>query len=176
MIIVKKYKWAIFLFIITIAIYFYDKPTGTKAFSIFLSNIITMLKILPPTFVLVGLLDVWTPKETMIKYMGQHSGIKGIAVAFFLGTAAAGPLYAAFPIAALLLKKGARLAYVLFFLGVWSSTKLPIVLFEIASLGYKFTFLHIGISLPAYLVSSFFIEKILSSNSKNEIYRKAVTL
>jgi uncharacterized membrane protein YraQ (UPF0718 family) len=173
---IKKYKWAILLFIITMAIYFYDQPLGTKAFSLSLSNIQTMLKILPPIFILVGLLDVWVPKETMIKYMGHNSGIKGAAIAFFLGSAAAGPLYGAFPIAALLLKKGARLAYVLFFLGVWGSTKLPMVLFEIASLGYKFTLIHISISIPAYLFTSFFIEKILSSDYIEEIYKKAATL
>jgi len=97
--------------------------------------------------------------------MGQNSGIKGIATAFFLATAAAGPLYIAFPIAALLLKKQARLAYVIFFLGVWSST-----------LGLKFTIIHVGISLPLYLLVAFLIEKLTSDTSMNSIYEKAHSL
>jgi len=108
--------------------------------------------------------------------MGQNSGMKGIATAFFLATAAAGPLYVAFPIAALLLKKQARLAYVLFFLGVWSSTKLPIALFEVASLGLKFTLIHVGISLPLYLLTAFLIEKLTSDSSLESIYDKANSL
>ena len=31
-------------------------------------------------FILIGLLDVWTPKETMIKLMGEGSGFMGILI------------------------------------------------------------------------------------------------
>lgn len=44
-------------------------------------------------------------KETLMKYMGEKSGIYGILFSLLLGGIAAGPLYVAFPIAALLLKK-----------------------------------------------------------------------
>lgn len=171
--ILKKYSFSIILALIIVGLFLINKPTGAKAFSITISNIGEMLTFLPPIFILVGLLDVWVPKETMIKYMGQGSGAKGILIAFLLGSAAAGPLYAAFPIAALLLKKGARLAYVLFFLGAWSSTKLPLVLFETASLGVKFTLIHISISIAGFLVSSLLLEKIISQESISAIYKKA---
>lgn len=153
-----------------------SKEIGLHAAKITLSNLKEFIIIVPPIFLIVGLLDVWVPKETIIKLMGQNSGMKGIATAFFLATAAAGPLYVAFPIAALLLKKQARLAYVLFFLGVWSSTKLPIALFEVASLGLKFTLIHVGISLPLYLLTAFLIEKLTSDSSLESIYDKANSL
>jgi uncharacterized membrane protein YraQ (UPF0718 family) len=44
-----------------------------------------MLSVIPPIFVLLGLLDVWVQRETMIKLMGEKSGFVGIALAFFLG-------------------------------------------------------------------------------------------
>lgn len=74
--------------------------------------------ILPPVLVLIGLLDVWIPKETFIRHMGQDSGIKGLLFAFLLGSISAGPPIIAFPIAAMLAKKGALYAYILFFVGV----------------------------------------------------------
>lgn len=171
--ILKEYRWSIFFGLITLILYYYNKKIGIAAFNITISNLAQMLLLVPPIFMLMGLLDVWVPKETLIKYMGHGSGLTGLAIAFLLGTAAAGPLYVAFPLGALLLKKGARLAYVIFFLGVWSSTKLPIVLFEVASLGLKFTIIHIGVSLPAYLLTAYLIEKSVSKESLSFIISKA---
>ena len=82
-----------------------------------------MLSVIPPIFILLGLLDVWVQRETMIKLMGEKSGILGILIAFFLGSGAAGPLYAAFPIAGVLLKKGSKFSNVLIFICSLSTTK-----------------------------------------------------
>ncbi|MGE4274168.1 MAG: permease [Desulfitobacterium sp.] len=169
----KKFKWTIILLFIVDGLYLYNKSIGINAFNISFSNLKEMLLLVPPIFVIMGLLDVWVPKETFMKYMGHGSGITGLGIALVLGTAAAGPLYVAFPIGLLLLKKGARLAYVIFFLGVWASTKLPIVLFEIASLGFKFTMIHIGISLPLYLLIAYIIEKTVSNEEISLIISKA---
>jgi len=174
--IIKKHAFSILLLLVLATIYHVNASIGQTAFNITLFNAREMLTFLPPIFILVGLLDVWVPKETMIKFMGESSGWKGILIAFFLGSAAAGPLYAAFPIAGLLLKKGARLAYVLFFLGAWSSTKLPLVLYETASLGLKFTAIHVGVSIPAFLLIAFLIEKITKKESIASIYEKAKAL
>lgn len=132
-----------------------------------------MLSLLPPVFIFVGLPDVWVPKETIIRYMGENSGWKGIIMALFLGSAAAGPLYVAFPITALLLRKRARLAYVLFFLGVWSTTKLPILLYEISYMRLKFTAIHVAVGLPFFLLFSMIIEKVMPEDSRESLYRKA---
>ena len=36
-----------------------------------------MLMIMPVIFVLTALLDVWVPKETIMKYLGKQSNFKG---------------------------------------------------------------------------------------------------
>ena len=154
-------------------VYFVNNDLGTKAVISSLSNLKAMFMLIPPIFIIMGLMDVWVPKEFLIKYMGHKSGVTGLLIAFLLGTAAAGPIYVAFPIGQLLLKKGARLAYVIFFLGVWSSTKLTILLFEIASLGFKFTMIQIGVSLPLYLLVAYIIEKSVSNEEISAIVSKA---
>ena len=169
----KKYRFAIGLALVIAAIYFINRSVGTEAFDISVSNTKEMLSLLPPIFILVGLLDVWVPKETIIRYMGEDSGWKGILMALFLGSAAAGPLYVAFPITALLLRKRARLAYILFFLGVWSTTKLPILLYEISYMGLKFTAIHVAVGLPFFLLFSMIIEKVMPEDSRESLYRKA---
>lgn len=153
--------------------YFIDMPAGIKAFDFSLSNIREMLGLIPPIFIFMGLLDSWVPKEAFIKYMGENSGLKGVFTALFLGSAAAGPLYIAFPIAVLLIKKRARLAYVFFFLGVWSTTKIPLLIYEISYLGIKFTAIQVAVCIPLFFVFSLVIEKILSEDDKELLYRKA---
>lgn len=68
-----------------------------------------MISVIPPIFILLGLLDVWVDRATMMKYTGKGSGLKGILIAFLLGSAAAGPLYAVFSVAGVMLKKGSSL-------------------------------------------------------------------
>lgn len=46
-----------------------------KAVNISIDSLKEMLLVIPPIFVLLGLLDVWVPKETMIRYMGHEAGI-----------------------------------------------------------------------------------------------------
>lgn len=169
----KEYKWVIVFALIIFGIYFVNNSLGIKAATSSLSNLKTMLMLIPPIFIIMGLLDVWVPKEILIKYMGRESKHIGWIIAFILGTAAAGPIYLAFPIGQLLLKKGARLAYVIFFLGVWSSTKLTIILFEIASLGFEFTLIQVGVSLPLYLLVALIIEKSVSNEEISVIVSKA---
>ena len=103
-----------------------------------------MLLVLPPIFVLLGLLDVWVPRETMIKFMGEKSGIIGVLLSIILGSAAAGPLYAAFPIAAVFMRKGVKFSNILIFMGPGPLQKIPMLLFELASMGTKFTLTRLG--------------------------------
>lgn len=153
-----------------------DPMKGMNVLKISGSNLKTMLGVIPPIFILIGLLDVWIPKETMIKYMGDSSGFKGLFFAFLLGSMAAGPLYAAFPVASLLLRKGARFAYVLFFLGTWTAAKIPLLLFEMTSLGVKFTVIHVVTMLTMYLITAFYIEKLLREDDKQSIILNLETM
>lgn len=128
-----------------------------------------MIQIVPPIFVLIGLLDVWVPRETMIKYMGDKSGFTGIVIAFILGTFAAGPLVGAFPLAMIMLKKGARYANVLFFMMMWASAKLPIIFFQISTMGLKFTLVSNTALIIIFLIGSYFIEKTFKNDVDNVI-------
>lgn len=128
-----------------------------------------MLSVLPPIFVLLGLLDVWVDRATMVKYTGKDSGFQGVLIAFLLGSAAAGPLYAAFPFAGVMLKKGSSLMNVLIFIGAWSTTKIPLLAFEAASMGPKFTLIRLGLSLVGIPLIAFVTQKSLGKKELEEI-------
>lgn len=171
-----RYKVFLILLIANIALLFIEPELGIKSFQSTRKNAIEMLSVIPPIFVLLGLLDVWVKRETMVKYMGEGSGAIGILIAFFLGSAAAGPLYAAFPVAGMLLKKGSKLSNVFIMIGAWSTTKIPLLLFESSSMGLKFTIIRFITNLLGIAAIAFVTEKTLSKQEKEEIYSNALNL
>ncbi len=146
---------------------------GGKALGITGDSLKEMLLVVPPIFVLMGLLDVWVPRETMVRYMGERSGLKGVAVAFFIGSAAAGPLYGAFPVAAVLLKKGAGLFNVLVFLGAWSTTKIPMFLFEYSALGPRFAITRLLVDIPGIVLIAWVLKASLTPKEREEAVARA---
>jgi len=168
----KQYKWLIASLLMILVLLVVNPPQGQAAVKFTFNNLKSVSMVLPPIFILIGLMDVWIPKETMVKFMGHKSGILGATIAIFIGAMGAGPLYVAFPVAALLLKKGARLAYVFLVLGAWTSVKLPIFMFEWASFGPTFTMVHVVSSLTVYIAGSFLLEKLLSDETKSMILER----
>lgn len=146
-----------------------------KAVNISIDSLKEMLLVIPPIFVLLGLLDVWVPKETMIRYMEHEAGIIGVLLAFFLGSAAAGPLYGAFPVAAILMKKGAGFRNVMIFIGAWSTTKIPMLLFEISALGAKFAITRLCVDIIGILIIAQILTKSLGEQELEEIYEQVAT-
>ncbi|MEN6418527.1 MAG: permease [Clostridiaceae bacterium] len=145
---------------------------GKKSLDLTLQNVKEMLSVLPPIFVLLGLLDVWVDRATMMKFTGKGSGFKGVLIAFLLGSAAAGPLYAAFPVAGVMLKKGSSLFNVFIFIGAWSTTKIPMLAFEGANMGLTFTLLRLSLSIVGILIIALITEKSLNKEQQDELYRK----
>jgi len=169
----KKYRFFIITSIILILILLLNKELGLKAIRISGNSLKEMIFMLPPIFILMGLLDVWIPREIMIKYMGEESGIVGIVLAFLFGSAAAGPLYGAFPIAAVFMKKGVKFTNVLIFIGAWSTTKIPMFLFEMASLGSKFAITRLLVDISGIIIISYLLASTISTDELHSIYERA---
>lgn len=130
----------------------------------------SMLLIIPPIFLMLGLLDVWVKRETFIRYMGAGSGIKGKLLAFVLGSAAAGPLYAAFPVAAVLMNKGAGFTNIMIFIGAWSTTKIPMLLFEMESLGVRFALARLLIDIPGIILIAVAMKTLVPGKEVAHLY------
>jgi uncharacterized membrane protein YraQ (UPF0718 family) len=125
-------------------------------------NFAEMLSVLPPVFVLLGLLDVWVPRETIIRLMGQKSGLSGALLSVILGATAAGPLYGAFPIAGVMSRKGASYFNILVFLGAWSTLKVPQFMFEMQALGTSFAVSRWVVNVFGIGLIAFCIQKSMS--------------
>lgn len=156
---------------ITLVIAIVDFNSGKSITKIALDSFSQMISVLPPIMLLLGLLEVWVPRETMLKYMGDNSGIMGIVLAIVFGSVAAGPLYAAFPITAVFIKKGVKFSNVMIFIGAWCTTKIPTLLFEVSALGYRYTFTRMFVNLPFIILLGYLIEWLLKEEDLRELYK-----
>lgn len=172
----KRYRVFLLVLASLLLITLVNHRLGFRAFTITANQVEQMLLVIPPIFVLLGLLDVWVPRETMVKYMGEGSGLKGILLAFLIGSAAAGPLYGAFPVAAVFMKKGVKFMNLLIFIGAWSTTKVPMFLFEMAALGNKFAVSRLLIDIPGIIIIAYLLSKSVSKKEVEAIYEKAKQL
>ena len=168
---IKRYRVFLLLALANIMIGLILPDIGKKSLELTRVNLMEMLSVIPPIFILLGLLDVWVDRATMMKYTGKGSGFKGVLIAFLLGSAAAGPLYAAFPVAGVMIKKGSSLMNVFIFIGAWSTTKIPMLTFEAASLGLPFTLTRLALSIMGIMGIALITQRSLNETQKQELYK-----
>jgi uncharacterized membrane protein YraQ (UPF0718 family) len=173
---IKRYRGFIIAAIAFVAFILIFPMYREKSLSMIVFQTKTMLLVIPPIFILLGLLDVWVPREKMMRFMGPGTGIKGGVLAFLLGSFAAGPLYGAFPVAAVLMKKGASFTNIMIFVGAWSTTKIPMLLFEMSALGLRFALSRLAIDIVGILVIAIAIKRSLSQKEIDRLYAEAEKL
>ncbi len=123
-----------------------------------------MLIALPVMFILIGLFDVWVSKEKVQKHIGDSSGIKGILLVMLLAFVQAGPLYAAFPVAYILKKKGTSSVNIFIYLSSYTMAKVPMLTFEIGFLGLKFSLLRLILSIPIIIITGIIMGKFFDKH------------
>lgn len=154
----KQYFWPAGYLLLTLASFAFGFAPGKEVFGNFTHFFIDMVSFIPFLFIIVGLFDVWFPKEKVEKHIGQESGIKGILVMIILAMMQAGPLYGAFPVAYILYKKGASIKNIFIYLGAFASLKIPMLGMEIGYLGIQFTLARTLVSLPLFIAIGYFME------------------
>ena len=123
-----------------------------------------MIMIMPVIFVLTALLDLWVPKEKIMKYLGTEAKAKGIILSLLLGSISAGPIYAAFPLCVMLHKKGASIRNLVIILSAWAVIKVPMLLNELKFLGFKFMAIRWVLTVIAIVVFSWITAKMVKDD------------
>jgi hypothetical protein len=70
----KRYAPFLLLLVAYVLIGILAPDIGQSAVKLTVQNVTQMLTVIPPIFVLLGLLDVWVDRATMIRYTGKGSG------------------------------------------------------------------------------------------------------
>lgn len=169
----KRYSFFIISLIILIIIFFINFNIGFKTMDSAKSSFFQMLSVLPPIMILLGLMDVWVPREVLMKYMGEDSGIMGIALSMLIGSIAAGPMYAAFPFTIVLIRKGAKFSNVIIFMNAWCVTKISTLLFEVSALGFKFTMVRLLIDIPGVIIMGYLVYYFTGEKELKKVYATA---
>jgi len=131
--------------------------TGEKFFHV----LVEMLKILPFAFILIGLFEVWIKKETVIKHLGENSGMKGYLWVLILAGFSVGGLYVAFPLAETLYNKEASLKVIFAYLGFAGIIRIPMTIFEISFMGLSFTIARLMVTIPLFLLIGILMGTVL---------------
>lgn len=154
------------LFTVFVSIsYIINYEDGEKTGLAFISVMWEMLKILPFAFILIGLFEAWIKKETVIKHLGEQSGIKGYFWVLLLAGFSVGGLFVAFPLADTLFKKGASLKVIFAYLGFAGTIRIPMTIFEISFLGLPFTVTRLVVTIPLFLLIGIVLGTILKKKN-----------
>ena len=160
----KENLFIIFIAVAYIAIFIINKNMGIASVKNSFYYIKEMIMIMPVIFVLTALLDLWVPKEKIIKYLGKEAKAKGVVLSFILGSISAGPIYAAFPLCVMLHKKGASVRNLVIILSAWAVIKVPMLLNEMKFLGFKFMAVRWVLTVIAIIIFSWITAKIVKDN------------
>ena len=114
---------------------------GLKAAGNLLLQIIPLLIL---AFIVAGMVQILVPTETISKWIGTESGLRGILIGTVAGSIAPGGPFISLPIAAGLLRAGASVGTMVAFLtgwSLWAVTRLPL---EVGIMGWKFTLIRLA--------------------------------
>jgi len=157
------YDWALLCSILIISAILLSIFPDRKRTVIGVSSnfFIEMILILPAVMVMLGLFEVWVPKNIVVKYIGKASGMKGIFLSLILGALPTGPLYIAFPMAAALIRKGAKISNIVIFLSAWACIKIPQEMVELQFLGLHFMLSRLILTVAFVIIMGLLIEMIM---------------
>lgn len=155
--VIKKNKLLAGVFLVYLFLFVAMPDKGAQSLKNSMYYVKEMLEIIPVIFLLTSLIEAWVPREVIMNSFGEKSGMRGSILSFILGSFSAGPIYAAFPVCKMLIKKGASIFNIVIILSTWAVVKVPMLVNEAKFLGVKFMVIRwilttISIFIMAYLV------------------------
>ncbi|KAJ52667.1 uncharacterized membrane protein YraQ (UPF0718 family) [Clostridium tetanomorphum] len=158
---IKNNLFLVFVIFIYVFLLILMPDKGIKSLNNSLYYVKEMLTILPIILLLVSLIEAWVPKKTIENALGENSGAKGFLFSFLLGSFSAGPIYAAFPVCKMLIKKGASIANIIIILSSWAVIKIPMLANESKFLGPKFMAIRWILTTISILIIAIITSKVV---------------
>ncbi|NQT94967.1 MAG: permease [Candidatus Omnitrophica bacterium] len=103
---------------------------------------IQILPLLVLAFIIAGMVQVLLPYETISRWVGESSGMRGILIGTVAGAFTPGGPYVSMPIAVGLLRTGASMGTMVAYMtgwSLWAFSRLPL---EVGILGWRFTIIR----------------------------------
>ena len=112
------------------------------------------LKLLPVLIIMLALVSIvlfLIPNETLVKYMGEGSGIKGWVTAALIGSIALIPGFIAYPLCGILIDNGVAYSVIAVFITTLMMTGFLTLPVEAKFFGWKVSVIRNLVSLAAAL-------------------------
>ena len=145
-----------------LAVLIYSPSLFLESLSTTSMYFIEMLEILPAVFVVMGLVEVWVSRDTIMGIFGKGAGLKGRFASVLVGSFSAGPIYAAFPVCYTLLKKGSAVSNIVIILSAWAVVKTPMLIVEAQFMGLSFMGTRYIFTVPAIILIGIVTGKVIS--------------
>ncbi|MBN2617905.1 MAG: permease, partial [Spirochaetales bacterium] len=165
---IKQFKILILAALLYFVFFIINKEIFFSAIKITRGFLAEMVQVLPPVMILSALITVWVPSKTIQKGLGEKAGLKGRFLSILIGSFSAGPIYAAFPAALVLFKKGASVSNMVIILSSWAVIKIPMLMVEIQFLGLKFSLTRFLLTIPAVIGIGLLTEKLVKRHNIKE--------
>ncbi len=108
--------------------------------------LVEILPLLLFSFIVAGMVPMLVPRETLSRWIGVESGLRGIFIGTVAGAFAPGGPYVSLPIVAGLLKSGASVGTGVAFITGWSLWAIGRLPMEIGILGWRFTLARLTVT------------------------------
>ena len=109
-----------------------------------LGMMVGILPLLVFAFIVAGMIQVLLPQQTVSKWVGAESGMKGIFLGTVAGALAPGGPYISLPVAVGLVRAGAGVGTIVAFLTGWSLWAVGRLPMEVGILGWKLTLIRLA--------------------------------
>ena len=117
-----------------------------------LTMVVEIMPLLIFAFIIAGMAQVLLPQETVAKWVGADSGMRGILIGTVAGGLTPGGPFVSLPLVAGLMRTGAGVGTLVAFLTGWSLLAISRLPMEVGILGWKLTLIR--------LASTFFLPPI----------------
>jgi len=147
--------------IAVVAVYVKSPKAAESGIGAGLSLMIEIAPRMVAAFTLAGLVQAIVPQETIVRWMGQGSGHRGLLIGMSLGSITPGGPMTHFPVIASLYKVGVGVGPLVAYLSAWSLFGLQrIIMWELPFLGPKIVALRVAVSLVFPVLAGWLCEVI----------------
>jgi len=135
---------AVIAIVLLILGYLRGKGEHILGFRSALTLTLQVLPLLIFAFIVAGMVQVLVPRESLARWIGTESGLRGIMIGTVAGGISPGGPYVSLPIMAILLQSGASIGTTVAFLTGWSLWAVARLPMEVGILGWKFTLVRLA--------------------------------
>ncbi|MDP6142372.1 MAG: permease [Dehalococcoidales bacterium] len=108
------------------------------------SLLLEVMPLLVFAFIVAGIIPLLVPTETISKWVGAESGLRGILIGSAMGGLTPGGPFVSLPIAAGFLRTGASIGTMVAFMTGWSLLAVSRLPMEVGLMGWKFTAIRLA--------------------------------